>query len=1545
MTARPHEIYSIAKSGRLIKERNELKAVENRTWTQETYSFTKVFHPATSQHDYFTDTTAPLVDDLISFKHKESVIMTYGASGSGKTYTMEGTAAEPGLLPRAIGQLFKDMKSQPSPHQVAVSSYEVHNDHVVDLLEGLSCPSSIEQGGKENRNKIPTAKQKGTTRFGGKIDTPPGLRVREDSRGRVCIPGLSETVCKTEANVFELHRAATVCKTEAGVFELQRAATVYKTEAGVFELQRAAVSNRQQCSTGTVCMTEADVFELHRAAVSNRQQCSTETVCKTEADVFELHRAAVSNRQQCSTGVNANSSRSHLVFSIKLTEGKGAALGLGPSLAGARVVQVRSSKISFVDLAGCERVARTKNTGGRLKESLSINSSLMTLGRCLETLKFNQGLSARMGSKNSKVVPFRESKITHLFRDILSVNVSPQAVDFEETHHVIKYAALAASITLAVNAPQPQMHTQAGDTIGDGQPRLALENAVVSEEVLSENANFITGLALENAVASEEVLSENANLRDRVAQLEDELARLYQQLQQAESHVYQAEEEIRDVVVSEIQGVIAELRSSHDEQVVAELQSQLDEQDTQLSDAQEEVEDLRRKLAEVAGSASTRKLAAGGKQATGGKQGSAGNQVAEDMLATGADKGSKMTKRACTMDSAGAEAAGAGGGVVATGGKKSARRVKADNSESGATEPAGTTMLQGAQLGEKVAVAGPNEGSATEPAGATMLQDAQLGGGGKVEVAVPRQGGASETLVKPPTVCLEAAQGAVAKQLPHKAPTSTKAKRKSRIKADLDVSEAAPPVVDPMHVEAVEATDEIDGEKDGMCAAEAAVPMEKSTKKKNQRRSSARMKASEAVPHVVDPMHVEAVEATEEIDGEKDSKGAAEAEVPVEKGGKKKIQRKNTARMEASEAVPPVVDPMHVEAVEATEESDGEKDRKGAAEAAVPVEKGGKKKTQRKSSDRMEASEAVPHVVDSMDVVPTATTEGGGGEADVAPTDKEGKKKNKRKSSTRMEASEAVPPVVDSMDEYGKKKIQRKSTACMEASEAMPPVVDSMDVVPTSTTEGGGGEGDAAAMDKKDKRKNSSRMEACGADPNEGECANADTEDKMKKKVRTMDGRKSTAEPSSVILEDGEKGEDGTVAEVGEAVAEVEARGEMAGRKSEAAVEVVSEKANPQAMAQAKGERAGRKSEAAVEVVSEEANQQAMAQLKGKRAGCKSEVAVEEASEEANPQAMAQPKGKRAGRKSKAAVEVVSEEANPKGKRAGCKSEVAVEVVRKEANPQAVAQPKGKRAGRQSEVAVEKVVSNTLEGLLGVEGEDPNGKESATHADGGAGNTGGAKGGKKAKKAAAIDLEGDGALAAEQVGEAAVKKGGQKEIQVQRTGRKSEFAVEKRIVVGTEGGQTERKARKKQTDVEVADAVVLGGAGESMQVDEVAVKGSRNRGKKAKESAGEEVGEAVARDGAGESMQVDEAADKGSRNRGKKAKASAGEEVGEFVAEVEAGGVTVEGKGATDKGSKKRGKKAKAGAGDEVGEAVVEEDGGDGGKQGKKRRKTKAVNV
>ena len=74
----------------------------------------------------------------------------------------------------------------------------------------------------------------------------------------------------------------------------------------------------------------------------------------------QVLRYGQGNRATASTIVNADSSRSHSIFTIKL------------STADAND-HAFYGRFSIVDLAGSERATRTQNTGQRLREASNIN--------------------------------------------------------------------------------------------------------------------------------------------------------------------------------------------------------------------------------------------------------------------------------------------------------------------------------------------------------------------------------------------------------------------------------------------------------------------------------------------------------------------------------------------------------------------------------------------------------------------------------------------------------------------------------------------------------------------------------------------------------------------------------------------------------------------------------------------------------------------------------------------------------------------------------------------------------------------------------------------------------------------------------------------------------------------------------------------------------------------------------------------------------------------------------------------------------------------
>lgn len=74
----------------------------------------------------------------------------------------------------------------------------------------------------------------------------------------------------------------------------------------------------------------------------------------------------------------------------------------------------------------------------------------MQLGRCLDAVRWNQAHP----EQRARVVPFRDSKTTRLFKDFFSgwgrttmiATANPSSVDHDETAHALRFAALAREV-------------------------------------------------------------------------------------------------------------------------------------------------------------------------------------------------------------------------------------------------------------------------------------------------------------------------------------------------------------------------------------------------------------------------------------------------------------------------------------------------------------------------------------------------------------------------------------------------------------------------------------------------------------------------------------------------------------------------------------------------------------------------------------------------------------------------------------------------------------------------------------------------------------------------------------------------------------------------------------------------------------------------------------------------------------------------------------------------------------------------------------------
>ncbi|XP_047465927.1 kinesin-like protein KIF20A isoform X2 [Mugil cephalus] len=377
--------------------------------TAQRFTFTQVFDPESSQRKVFEGSVRGLVRDVL--QGGNCLVFTYGVTNAGKTFTFLGPDHDSGLLPRSLAVIFNSIEGR------LYTRNDLKPQRCRDFSRLTPDQQSAESSSKKNLLRLLKENDRNLT--SGRSAFLEGSSLNSDS-------SLNSV---SEADSFCLDVSSNVR---------------FSVWVSFCEIYNDNIHDLlEQVPSGHVKRT---VLRLSQDIKGNSFIKDLRWVqVNSSEEAYRVMKIGKKNQSFSCTKLNQLSSRSHSIFSIRILRVDDVGVP--------RVLGI--SELALCDLAGSERCSRTHNTGERLKEAGNINSSLLTLGKCINAMRLNQN------AKFQHHIPFRESKLTHFLqfffggagRVCMVVNINQNSSCFDETLNVLKFSALAQKVVLLNSRP------------------------------------------------------------------------------------------------------------------------------------------------------------------------------------------------------------------------------------------------------------------------------------------------------------------------------------------------------------------------------------------------------------------------------------------------------------------------------------------------------------------------------------------------------------------------------------------------------------------------------------------------------------------------------------------------------------------------------------------------------------------------------------------------------------------------------------------------------------------------------------------------------------------------------------------------------------------------------------------------------------------------------------------------------------------------------------------------------------------------------------
>ncbi|KAA0195806.1 hypothetical protein HAZT_HAZT000171, partial [Hyalella azteca] len=231
-------------------------------------------------------------------------------------------------------------------------------------------------------------------------------------------------------------------------------------------------------------------------------------------------------RSIAATGMNEKSSRSHSVFTLKLTRTQTESVG------GEELQHSRVSNISIVDLAGSERIGASGGYADRMKEGVCINKSLLTLGKVITALA-----ESATGKRRCFESLGGNSETAML------ATISPASCYAEETLATLRYAGQARNIVNVKHINEDPAARIIRSLKAEVERLRARHSLRVSPTKLFVTERSPVTPANHQKKTNEQLAEEEARRAEEMLVREREIAALKHELSSCTSQLHRAKEE------------------------------------------------------------------------------------------------------------------------------------------------------------------------------------------------------------------------------------------------------------------------------------------------------------------------------------------------------------------------------------------------------------------------------------------------------------------------------------------------------------------------------------------------------------------------------------------------------------------------------------------------------------------------------------------------------------------------------------------------------------------------------------------------------------------------------------------------------------------------------------------------------------------------------------------------------------------------------------------------------------------------------------------